>query len=155
MKTYSGCFKPMSVRGHDDSCTIPLNLSFLKGCCSQTHLIIPHKISIWLEAECISTNGPNSCLFSMAASYLQSRCCLWARGHNLRCTQDPRQCSWGSYKQPTSILGWLGVTLNSLQASCGFQATIWLPLVSEIKIHAIKFSCFSAWKLMPALETEA
>lgn len=43
MEIYSGWFKHMSVREHNGKCTIPLNLSFLKGCCSHTYLIIPHK----------------------------------------------------------------------------------------------------------------
>lgn len=46
METYSVSFKPVGVRGHNDSCKIPLNLNFLKGCWSQTYLIIPQKIPI-------------------------------------------------------------------------------------------------------------
>lgn len=125
-------------------CRIPLNLSFLKSCYCQTYLIKPHKIPIW----------------NWVHSYKWAKLHLVLHGSSVPAIPPLSQCKEPQTtqlgQQPTSILGWLGAALNSLQASCGFQLTTWPPLLSEIKSHEIKsYSCSPAWKLMPSSEPEA
>lgn len=152
MEICGGCFKPTSVRGHDDSCIIPLNLSFLKGCCSQTYLIIPHKISIWLEAECTSTNGPNPGLFSTAAWYL--RLLPMRRRAQLKVHPGPQAMRLGQLQTAHIHTGMTG------SYSEEFANLMWLPghnLAASGKQDSWNKIMFllPSLKLMPALETEA